>query len=114
MELNGKVTNPGEMRTRITLQARTVSEDAGGFETPTWSTIATVWGRWISAHGPEIFSSSTIEAERSATVLIRFRNDIDETCGVLLNTELYEITSIDNIRMKNEYLELRVRKMRPG
>ena len=114
MELNGKVTNPGEMRTKITLQARTVSEDAGGFETPTWSTIATVWSKWINVHGSEAWTAQSVQAEQPATVTIRYKSGIDTTCSVLKGLERFEIVSIDDIRERHEYLELKVRRVRSG
>jgi SPP1 family predicted phage head-tail adaptor len=115
MELNGKVLiQPGEMRTKITLQARTVSADAGGYEKPTWSTIAEVWGRWISAHGSEAWAAQSVQAEQPATVTIRYKSGIDTTCSVLKGLERFEIVSIDDIREHHEYLELKVRRIRSG
>ncbi|MDD5367463.1 MAG: phage head closure protein [Anaerolineaceae bacterium] len=114
MNLNGKVTNPGELRTLVQLQSRTVSVETGGFPVPTWTKIADVWAKWVNVHGSEAWAAQSIEAEAAATVTIRHRNGIDTTCAVLLGTERYEIVSIDNIQQRNEYLELKVRQMKAG
>jgi SPP1 family predicted phage head-tail adaptor len=114
MRLGTKITNPGEMRTKITLQSRTTVQDAGGFSIPGWATIATVWSRWINAHGREILEAAIAQVDAPATVLIRYRNDVDTACAVLKGSLRYEIVSIDNIQERNEYLELRVQRMKAG
>lgn len=114
MILNGKVINPGELRTPVTLQERTTATDAGGFGSPTPSTIATVMAKWTGAHGTEAWTAQTLQAQRAATVLIRYRSDVDETCSLLKDGERYEIVSIDDIQARHEYLELKVRRMMAG
>jgi head-tail adaptor len=111
MNLNGTVTNPGELRTPITLQSRSVSEGAGGFETEGWVTIAAVYSKWVNVHGSEAWVAATNNALEAATVTIRYRDDVDLTCAVLLGSERYEIVSIDNVRHRNEYLELKLQRM---
>jgi len=115
MNLDGKVTNPGELRTKITLQSRTVTQDAGRFSVPRWITIAAVWSKWINAHGNAVLQAGIEGVEAPATVLIRYRSGIDATCSVLKSGMRYEIISEpDNIQERNEYLELKVRRMKAG
>lgn len=114
MIIGGKVINPGELRTQITLESRTVATGTGGFQSPTWSTIATVWSRWSNAHGPESLQAAIQNAEAPATVLIRYRAGLDTTCAVLKGSKRYEIVSIDNIQERGEYMELKVRRMKGG
>ena len=114
MRIGSQVTNPGELRTSIKLQKRTVSTETGGFLAPAWSDLATVWAKWTNVHGSEAWAAMSVEAEAPATVLIRYRSGIDTTCAVLLGTERYEIVSIDNIAQRSEYLELKVRKIKAG
>lgn len=108
MNINGIPTNPGELRTPITLQSRTVPAGPGGFQVPGWATIATVFAKWVNVHGSEAWAAMTNNAMQAATVTIRYRADVDLTCAVLLGSERYEIVSIDNIRQRNEYLELKL------
>lgn len=114
MILNGKVINPGELRTEITLQKRSPTTGAGGFIQPGWTDIATVWSRWINAHGSEIWAAQAVQAQAPATVLIRYRSDVDTTCVVLNGSIRYEIVSVDDIQARGEYLELKVRRLAPG
>ena len=114
MILNGKVINPGQLRTAVTLKKRVVTSDAGGFSLQTWSKIADVWAKWTNVHGSEVWTADMAGAKMPATVLIRYRSDIDTTCAVEKGTQLYEIVSIDNIQERNEYLEMKVQKLGSG
>jgi len=114
MNLNGRPTNPGDLRTAITLQSRSVSTDAGGFQTVTWAKIADAWCKWENVHGSEAWQANTIGAEQAATVLIRYNALVNETCAILKGTERFEIVSIDDIRERHEYMELKVRRMEGG
>lgn len=113
MNLNGKPTNPGEMRTDITIQSRTVSQ-SGGFQTPSWGTLATCKCRWTNVHGREVWDAAVVQAEMPATVLLRYVVGVNTSCAVLKGSERFEIVSVDNIQERNEYLELKVRKWRAG
>lgn len=114
MNLNGKTINPGEMRTQVTLQKRTVSVETGGFQVAGWTTIATAWAKWTNVHGSEVWHAQTVQAIEPATVLIRWRSDVDTTCAVLKGSTRYEIVSLDNIQERNEYIELKLRRMGVG
>ncbi len=102
------------MTVMVTLQSRTVSKDAGGFEKPTWTTIAEVWSKWVNVHGSEAWAAQSVQAEQPATVTIRYRSGIDTTCSLLKGSDRFEITSIDDLRERHEYLELKVKRNRSG
>jgi SPP1 family predicted phage head-tail adaptor len=114
MNLNGKVSNPGELRTRITIEKRAVDEDAGGFPSAEWSTLAVVKAKWTNLHGSEVWAASAVQASAPATVLMRYRADVDATCALVKGGLRYEIVSLDNIQERGEYMELKVQRMRSG
>jgi len=114
MNLNGKPTNPGELRTEITLQQRSVSTETGNFQVPAWADIATVQAKWTNVHGNEVWLANTVQASQPATVWIRWRSGLDTTCAVLKGTTRYEIVSLDNVQERNEYIELKVKRMAGG
>lgn len=114
MRIGTKVTNPGDYRTRVTLKKRTVVKGTGGFQTPSLITLAMVWAKWVNVHGSEAWAANAVNAMRAATVTIRYRDDIDETCTVVLDGNNYEITSMDNIQQRNEYIELKLQLIRSG
>lgn len=114
MIIGSKTTNPGALRTQVTIQSRTNATNTGGFLVPGWVNVATVWAKWNNVHGQEIWAASAINAIKPATVLIRYRAGIDSTCAVLKGSERYEIISVDNIENRNEYIELKVKYLEPG
>lgn len=124
MRLNGRSTNPGELRTQVILAKKTISQDAGGFQKPAFVLIAQEWSRWINVHGSEAWTSSSLGFTAPATVLIRHRADVDTTCvvikggqlvgSVITGGEVFEIVSLDNIQERNEYLEMKVQKVKAG
>jgi SPP1 family predicted phage head-tail adaptor len=114
MIIGTKVTNPGELRTQISLEPRTVSQDVGGFQTTGQGTAVLVWCRWTNVHGSEVWAAQAQQALRPATVVIRYLEGLDETWSVLKGTERYEIVSIDNIGERGEYQELKVQLAKEG
>jgi SPP1 family predicted phage head-tail adaptor len=114
VNINGIPTNPGELRTPITLQKQNVSKETGGWLVPAYVTLAPVLAKWVNVHGNEVWASQIAQAKAPATVLIRYRADVDETCIVLKGGKIYEIISIDDVRERHEYLELKVVYVRSG
>lgn len=113
MNLNGKTTNPGEMRTSIILESVTINKDAGGAQKPAYATVATVWARWINAHGPESVTDNALQGLKQATVLIRYRTDITAAWAITKGGERYKIiTPPDDVRDRHEYLEMQVQLLK--
>lgn len=111
MILGGKVINPGELRTPITLKLQTITKDAGGFQKKEpGTTLATVKCRWQNVHGSEVWAADAAQAGEPATLLMRYRSDVNETCYVVKSSNVYEIVSIDNIEERCEYMEIKVKR----
>lgn len=114
MNLNGKPTNPGELRVPITLQAPTIGTDGGGAQRPTWTDLVSgnVQAKWVNVHGAEAWIAGQAgKAVSAATVTIRYRSDVTTRCSILKGSDRYEIISLDNIQERNEYLELKVKRV---
>lgn len=114
MIIGNKTTNPGELRTSITLGYRTVTTGTGGFQTTTINAFATAWARWTNVHGQEVWQAEALNASKPATVLVRYDSRLDETCLVQKDDQVYEIVSVDNIGERGEYMELKVRALVEG
>lgn len=114
MRISDKPFNAGELRTQIIIKTRSVTTGTGGFQVTVWTTLATVFAKWENAHGSEVLTADMAGAEAPATVTIRYRSDVDPTYAIEKGGELWEIVSMDNIRERNELLELKVRRMRSG
>ena len=110
MKLGDRITNPGELRTPITLQVATFTTDSGGARKPSWANFASnpsVYAKWVNAHGPETAAQAEKSIQR-ATVTIRYRSDVNYSTAILKGSERWQVKSIDNIQDRNEYLELQV------
>lgn len=115
MIINGRITNPGELRTSITLQKRaSVTTDAGGFQVPGAPTEYTVLCKWTNFHGSEVLAAQAAGIVEGATVLIRYRSDIDETWRISKDSQIYEVVSMDDIQNRHEYIELKVKRWKGG
>lgn len=114
MKIGGKTTNPGEMRTKITLEERKLDKDAGGFLRPVVGRQIDTWCRWVNAHGNELWLADAAGAKKTATLLIRYQKDLNETWQVVYRGQAWEIRSIDNIRERDEYQELHVSMIGAG
>jgi len=105
--------NPGDMRTQITLQSPTITQDAGGAQVTSWANVSpnpTVYARWINAHGLEAVTSEALKTVQRATVTIRHRTDINTTWQVLRNSEAWQIVSIDPVQDKRRFVEMVVER----
>lgn len=112
MIIAGRVTNPGELRTPITLQTTALTQQDSGALTESWSNFASnpnVYAKIKYAHGPESVSSDAMKSISRATILIRYRGDVNATHAVLLDGKRWKIIGTpDNIENRNEYLEFQV------
>ena len=114
MRIGTKITNPGELNIQVTLKRRSSTVDPGGFQKEALTTLAVVWAKWIGVHGSEAWAANSVNALRAATVTIRYRADVDETCLVTLDGLDYEIVSMDDIQQHHEYIELKLQLIRSG
>lgn len=108
MNLDGKVTNPGDLRTLVTLQSPTINKDAGGAPKSAWSTQAQVYAKWVNAHGSEAVLSESLHASRPVTATIRYFAGLNASWAVLKGSDLYQVISVDDIRDRHEYMELKL------
>jgi SPP1 family predicted phage head-tail adaptor len=107
--------NAGELRTRITFQQPTISQDDGGAQTIVWANVArnaTVWARWIMAHGQEVVNSEALKSVQRAVVGVRHRTDVLTTWRVLKDGQAWQVISVDPIQGKNRWVELVVEQAR--
>lgn len=123
MNLNGRTINPGECRTRVTFEKRAVTDEPGGFQTATWMAAREAWARWTNAHGSEVWEAEASQAVQPATILTRYKADVELTWSVVLgrssrmtdaerDAARYEIVSMDNIQQRGEWMEIKLKRVR--
>ena len=115
MILSNKPTNPGDLRTPVTLYKRAVSTGAGGFPRGSkGDKIAEVLASWENTHRDDVWGAAALNAVDTATVLIRYNASLDTTCLLEKGGRLYEIISTDDIKERHEYMELTVKRVTEG
>jgi len=95
----------GRLDKVLTLQKRTLTANDYGEEVPSYSTLATVWGRKIEVGGNEKYASLQVVGEIDCKFRIRYRSDLTTVNRVVCNSETYDIKSIIEIG-RREGLEL--------
>lgn len=108
--------NPGDLRTKITLQSAIVSKDAGGAQKTAWSDIASipvVWSQWVYDHGQELIINGADTSSARATVTIRYRSDFDASWRIVNGSVAWKVISPpENVQNKNRWTIFRVERVK--
>jgi SPP1 family predicted phage head-tail adaptor len=99
--------NPGDLNKRITLQKLITTTNERGFEIETWEDFKTVWAAISNLHGREYYAAAVVQAENTVKFTIRYIEGLDTTMRILFQGRQYNITSIDNIKYQNRYMEIK-------
>lgn len=86
----------GELRHRVILQRKTVTEDELKQQTESWTDIATVWASIEPLSGREYFAAKQVNSEISAKITIRYRKGINSAMRVLFGGRIFEVQSVTN------------------
>lgn len=97
----------GDFRRRITFQQLKAEVKENGFEEEMWKDYKTVWAKVSNLSGREFYQAATVHAEKTVKFMIRYINGIDESMRILFNQTLYDITTIDNVKYENKYIEIK-------
>lgn len=109
--------NSGELKTKIRIQ-RQKKTGTGSFAKSEWvdidNEISTdnpkyIFAKWVNVHGSEAWIAESVQAQRAATLTIRYRDDVDEACHVLYGGRVYQIVSLNNIMEAGHWLEIKVK-----
>ena len=107
----------GKMRTKIRIQ-KMHKDGTGSFAKEAWIDIGNtaetdpphfIWAHWVNVHGSEVWAAESVQAQKAATVTIRYRKGIDEQCRIVKDGILYQIVSIDDIKDCHQWIEMKVR-----
>ena len=96
----------GQLNKRVTLQYETkVSDSMGGFDS-SWVDAATVWAAIWPISAREQVQSMKETMTISHRIRIRYRSVLRPDWRVKYGNAFYNIISIINPNMKNEYLDI--------
>lgn len=97
----------GDLRHRLTLQKFTTVVNENGFEEEAWQDYKTVWASVSNLSGREYYQAATVQAEKTVKLLIRYSQELDTSMRILFKNKQYNITSIDNMKYANKYIEIK-------
>ncbi|MTI71086.1 MAG: head-tail adaptor protein [Firmicutes bacterium] len=97
----------GDLRHKIIFQKLFSSINQNGFEIENWQQVKSVWSSVKNLHGKEYFEAAKVQREKTVKFIIRFNSEIDETMRIVFKGKYYNITSIDNIKYENKYIEIK-------
>lgn len=97
----------GELKHRITIQRLVTITNENGFTEENYIDYKEVWASIRNLYGKEFYEAAAIQKEKTVKFLIRAVDEIDETMRISFKGKTYDITSIDNIRYENKYIEIK-------
>ena len=95
MRLNG--INIADLDKKFLIEEPTFTRNATTNEqTKTWSTFATVWGKWVN-NSNEKFEAGQSVAVNDSKILIRYLSGLNEQMRINDNSTYYYIKGIDEM-----------------
>lgn len=98
--------NPGELNKRIDI-CQIAEKDKYGFRNKEPTVIMSRWAKVTKISGKETDGAGTDTSESSVQFLIRYsKNNIDTNMLVRYCGKLHEISDVEDIQERHEYLKL--------
>jgi SPP1 family predicted phage head-tail adaptor len=101
----------GEMRHRITIQRIAITTNENGYEVESPEVVNEVWAKVSNLHGSEFFAAKAVQSANTVKFTIRYISGLDQSMQIIFQDKGYNITSIDNIKYRNEYIEIRAKEV---
>ena len=98
--------NIGKFRHRIRILKKELVVDEIGDTVEKIIEVATLWAKVSNLHGREYFTALYVQREKTLIFTTRYKEGLDETMFLEFQGKDYDIKFIDNIKYKNEYLEI--------
>ena len=101
----------GDMRHRVTLQARSLAEDGAGGQSVTWRAVATVWAAMEPSAGRELMAAQALNLDQPTTITIRWQPALANPRAVaamraVFGGRIFNIHSSENQEERNRLLVL--------
>ena len=106
-EKAGDFMEIGALNKRITLQELKTNINENGFEIEDWIDFKTIWAEVTNLYGREYFEAAAVQMENTVKFTIRYLDGIDTSMRILFKGRNYNITSIDNIKYRNKFIEIK-------
>lgn len=96
----------GSLRHKVTLQQKTIAEDAIKQQSEAWTDIATVWAAIEPLSGREYFAARQENAEVMVKITIRYRKDATLDMRAVSEGRVFDVLSVINPGERNISLTL--------
>lgn len=105
-----RIVQIGRLRHRITIQARTLSQDAAGAVSPTWADVASVWAEVRTPAGLERLAPEVEQPKAQLTHSVRIRGGqglaITPAMRVLWGARVLQIVTVTDPDNRGEAQDL--------
>jgi SPP1 family predicted phage head-tail adaptor len=101
----------GELRHRVVLQKKEITEDELKQQSEVWTEITTIWAAIEPLSGREYFAAKQVNAEISARITIRYRKGITPDMRMVFDGRVFEVISIVNPKERCGSLVLMCREV---
>ena len=101
----------GQLDKQITIQVRTLDQDAAGQPTEIWTTFATVYANIKPLVGRDYLAARQLVDEISHDVTIRYRRGIKPKMRILYLERYLEIISVIDADERREWLYLKCKEV---
>jgi len=90
---------------KIVIEMLVDSENELGDSIKSWVFYKNMWAAVTNLHGNEKFIAAQTQAEKTVKFKIRF-TEMDETMRILFRGVYFDITSLDNIKYGDQFIEV--------
>lgn len=81
------------------------SDGAGGYAT-IWANLCHIWCKYDEKGGNESFSSGRLETSTTVEFMTHYRDDITTQDRLVLDGLYYNITRVENVERKDQWLRI--------
>ena len=96
----------GELRTRLTLEAPSRTDDGGGGAAIEWEAVAEVWAAVRPINGAEHFELDRIAGRRTHEIIIRFRADVTPQMRLRAGAQMFDIRAAFDPDQRRHWLKI--------
>jgi SPP1 family predicted phage head-tail adaptor len=102
------IQSSGDLRSRISFQQATLTDDGAGGRSRAWVTIGSAWAGIEPWKGNENITADQLRAAATFRVVTRYRTDIAITAKlrILYGSRVFEILSIADPGDKHDFYDL--------
>lgn len=104
-----EVYNARELDQRVTFRREVQTDDGMGGHSTTWEDVAEVWAKVRPMSGNEREHSDRQNAQANYLIVIRARDDVDESCIAIWKGTQFNIRFV-KYRPRSRFLELEAEK----